>query len=703
MSVTWRLWKSTVEVSRTILKILPITIALSAMAHAAAEAAWNSDGNPVVILAQSATVQTPMVAPDGAGGAFVAWSDNRNGNKDIFVQRMSSAGFGMWAPNGVGVCTVLGDQTNPQIISDGAGGAYVCWEDARHGGSNVDIYLQRLTSSGQIASGAWVLDGVPVCTVSQNQDMPRLALDGSVGVLVAWLDRRTFPRQIFAQRFSGAGVAAWLANGVTTTPDFVASDYPGNDHSIVSDAAGGAIVGWIDAYGFVLGQRLAAADGARLWTWYYGAGLIGDDGFEVEFLPDGSGGVLISYLHMDYPPTFTPEILYKHLDGSGTPFDDGISAGPAYGDISLPVSVPDGFGGVVTAWYDDEGIRTQRLAKVGTTYALGSCWPASGRIVGPGLFVDHATAGDDRGGALVCFANGAIGSQDLFCQRVTAGGSLDPAFPAGGKVLSAAAGSQYGASVARTATGCVMAAWVDGRSGVFNACYAQQVTFDATQPAGLTTLTVPLTARTSAKLNWVVPSSHPQYGLPANFDVRYSLNPITEANFSSASPALVVAAQPPGTVQCQEVDFLGSCKTYYFAVRTRYQCGVWSLISNTPTGTTRCSGNTFVICDGGLAKAVAELPTTVEFRAPWPNPAERMCSMEFAVPNEQRGEDLEILVFDLAGRQVRSLQRGPAVAGRSRVEWDLRTDDGAAVAPGAYFVRFRLGAVVEKRTLIVKR
>ena len=50
-----------------------------------------------------------------------------------------------------------------------------------------------------------------------------------------------------------------------------------------------------------------------------------------------------------------------------------------------------------------------------------------------------------------------------------------------------------------------------------------------------------------------------------------------------------------------------------------------------------------------------------------------------------------IAVYDLAGRKVRELMRGPQSPGTLRVLWDGRGDDGAPVRSGVYMVRGLIG------------
>jgi hypothetical protein len=61
--------------------------------------------------------------------------------------------------------------------------------------------------------------------------------------------------------------------------------------------------------------------------------------------------------------------------------------------------------------------------------------------------------------------------------------------------------------------------------------------------------------------------------------------------------------------------------------------------------------------------------------------------------------DLE--VFDVAGRLVRRLKRGPIVAGRHHFEWDGRDRQGREVGPGVYFAKLTSGTT-RLATKIVK-
>lgn len=61
-------------------------------------------------------------------------------------------------------------------------------------------------------------------------------------------------------------------------------------------------------------------------------------------------------------------------------------------------------------------------------------------------------------------------------------------------------------------------------------------------------------------------------------------------------------------------------------------------------------------------------------------------SAEFGV-EAPIGSRLRLVVYDVQGRRARTLLDTEAWAGRGVVRWDGRTDDGARVGSGVYFVK----------------
>lgn len=64
---------------------------------------------------------------------------------------------------------------------------------------------------------------------------------------------------------------------------------------------------------------------------------------------------------------------------------------------------------------------------------------------------------------------------------------------------------------------------------------------------------------------------------------------------------------------------------------------------------------------------------------------------------------VQISIFDAAGRVVRRIQVRNFEGGRLRIDWDGRDDRGKLLASGVYFVRIAIGEEVFRRTLVMLR
>ncbi len=154
---------------------------------------WLANGAPVSLAGGDQSA--PVIAPDGGSGAIITWADYRTGTADIYAQRVDSFGAIQWAASGAIVSTAADAQTNPRIVSDGAGGVVITWLDHRSGVRN-DVYAQRLAGSG---GGLWTVNGFPVSTAAGDKAAPAIAPDGSKSAIVAWADYRV-PPNVYAQR-----------------------------------------------------------------------------------------------------------------------------------------------------------------------------------------------------------------------------------------------------------------------------------------------------------------------------------------------------------------------------------------------------------------------------------------------------------------------------------------------------------------------
>ena len=269
---------------------------------------WTVDG--VVICNASGTQLAPALASDGAAGAIVTWEDSRSGNADIYAQRVSSTGVSQWTANGVALCVVANNQRTPMITSDGFGGAVVTWWDMRAAPTNGDIYAQRVNSAGVVQ---WVANGVAVCTAADNQLSPALVSDGAGGAVIVWQDfRNATAYDVFAQRLDAAGVARFTTNGVAVTSASSDQSVP----FAIPDGSGGAIVTWLDqrSGNLDLYAQRVTGQGAMLWT-VDGAPLCqatGTQDYEA-IASDGAGGAIVAW-EDDRADSY--HLYAQHLEGN---------------------------------------------------------------------------------------------------------------------------------------------------------------------------------------------------------------------------------------------------------------------------------------------------------------------------------------------------------------------------------------------------
>jgi len=87
----------------------------------------------------------------------------------------------------------------------------------------------------------------------------------------------------------------------------------------------------------------------------------------------------------------------------------------------------------------------------------------------------------------------------------------------------------------------------------------------------------------------------------------------------------------------------------------------------------------------GVTGTEAVIPTALRFYAPRPNPMTNEAWFAFDLP---RAADVELEVFDLAGRRVAALASGERGAGHYELRWAGTHAGGDRVKAGLYFVRF---------------
>lgn len=92
-----------------------------------------------------------------------------------------------------------------------------------------------------------------------------------------------------------------------------------------------------------------------------------------------------------------------------------------------------------------------------------------------------------------------------------------------------------------------------------------------------------------------------------------------------------------------------------------------------------------------------DVPDGMSLAPTWPNPATAFAVVRFALPHTAH---VNLAVFDVTGRKVRTLVSGDQVAGRHTVQWNFRSDDGTRVPVGLYLVKLQVGGTVLTRPAV---
>jgi len=416
--------------------------------------------------------QTPPASiSDGGGGTVVVWSDFRGGDQDIYAQKLDAAGNFMWASDGVPVCKQAGAQSNPRLLSDGAGGAFVVWEDARVSPSNLNIYVQRINSLGVTLWGA---GGVLVCGAANNQRQAVLSPNGLGGVLVAWVDERGVDADIYAQRMNASGVPQWTANGVAVCTATGIQQDP----AVVSDTQGGALLSWrderagVDIYAQRVNETGAvqwAANGLAV------SAVAGNQEAPVA-IPDGTGGMIVSWIDSRGADQ---DIYAQRMSSTGAAqwAANGAAVCVTTGNQRRPRLCTDGANGAIVTWEDGRGASTdvyaQRIGSAGTTQWL----PATGVAVctAPSEQLTPAVTVDPVGGAIVAWSDARNGgtAADVYAQHVQPGGTT--LWTADGVRLCDATGVQDQPDVVADGTGGAAVSWRDYRNSSYSDIFGQRV------------------------------------------------------------------------------------------------------------------------------------------------------------------------------------------------------------------------------------
>ncbi len=368
--------------------------------------------NGIAVCNNASTQQSSSITDAGNGSAIITWEDFRNGNYDIYAQKIDSLGNVLWTANGVAVCSKSNHQKNPKITSDNAGGAIIVWEDSVN--NFWDIYAQRINASGVIT---WTSTGVVICNIPNAQINPKIDVDGFGGAILTWQDKRNnVDYDIYAQRIDAAGAVLWTANGVAVCTSVNTQSNP----RIEPDGGNGAIIGWIDkrnAVDYNIYAQQINASGVPQWTnngILICAAVNNQSALDIKYL--GASGAAFTWKDSR---TSTLSIYAQLISATGAIqlATDGILLSNGL-KSNNPNIIRDDNGGAIIAWQDSTAlgwdIKTQNVNSGGIQ------WQSGGVTVSNAANdqVNVCQVKDGNGGAIYIWEDLRNSNSDLYAHHL---------------------------------------------------------------------------------------------------------------------------------------------------------------------------------------------------------------------------------------------------------------------------------------------
>jgi len=468
--------------------LAPLAVVFLGSAFFAPLARADFGRDPYTPVTLQATSFTPAVGggiPDGNGGMFACWSAYAGSNQVIYVQRVTASGAISpgWPAGGVQVYSATTYRANPRLVSDGAGGVIVAWEDGR--GATVDIYASRIQGNGSLAPG-WPASGVLLSYGSQSaiddEHNPMLISDGAGGAFVAWnLNYSSTDIDVYGAHVTSAGTVAWLLALYSPVGHQVLQ-------KIIGDGATGFYIGFTDDENTSVTkakvERFFSSGGA---AWSPIAVGTQQQTYGMDIASDGGTGLYA--VSADNGPVSYSNISGNHFLATGA--NDPNWAGYKFlayeANINQggPIAIPDGSGGLLVAFFDlrygGPDLFVQRIGPYGIAY---NGWPATGVAASTavGNQFPQSMVSDGAGGTVIAFTDDRQGLDYFeYAVRVLGNGQIAPGWAYGGNPVDLGGllvgTTAYPGSVSDGNGGAIMM-WADTRGTTsvgYEGIYAQNL------------------------------------------------------------------------------------------------------------------------------------------------------------------------------------------------------------------------------------
>ena len=358
-----------------------------------------------------------------------------------------------WLANGTPLCIDPSDQLQLVTQSDGTGGAYLAWTDARTG--TYLIYALHIDPNGNPVAG-WPFNGLAISPSVTNQTEPAIAVSASGTFEVAWHEG---PKLRLAHANAAGAVAAdTVAQGLV---------FAGDSHQIAFDTNGFV---WLAQSPHSAGSGVVVVRQG----WAARKTLVSNNTNlgATTLVPDATGGAWIAWVSYGIGRT---DLLGAHVTASGAYAPGSSPAGDtlcsANGAPDGLVSVSDGAGGVYHAWIDrrssNADVYATRLLANG---ALAAGWALNGTPVctAANAQTDVHVVRDAGGGLFLAWDDQRAGpdNDDIDASALASNGQRRAGFPVNGLAVATGASTQIQPAIAAHPDGTATIAWAGLSAGL---------------------------------------------------------------------------------------------------------------------------------------------------------------------------------------------------------------------------------------------
>lgn len=635
----------------------------------------------------------PAIAADDTGNFVITWRDGRNGSGDIYCQRYASSGSTQGINFLVNDDAGSSSQYDPGIGTDDCGNFVITWQDDRNG--NYDIFAQRLLSDGNRQDMNFRVNDDPG---NSGQYAPVVGVDGPGNFVIVWHDyRKLSDPDIYGQRYDNNGIAV---AGNFRINDDVGYSWQQNP-TIAMDSSGNFIVAWeddrnnkediyaqrYDKNGNKLGMNFRVTDDEA--SGYKNGpkiALCANGNFVITWQDFRNGNYDIYAQHY-------------HSNGSKLGVDFRVNDDTGTHWQWEPAIGSDDSGNFVITWMDKRNgfysdIYAQRFSSDGTPQATNFRVSID---AGNSDQIEPAIGVDINGGFVITWEDYRNGNADIYAQRYnSSGGAMGGNY----RINNDTSSKYQGRPEVKMLNRYIYHTWQDNRiagQGYDIFARVDLANSSPTAPMLLSPCDGQVVNNRRPTLEFTIPLDVDND--PLHFKLEIATNSsfadqIYGSPFESKNNVTGFSPTPPlsqGGYSCSFTLMDTLAHGNYF-----WRVAAWDgLVYGTTSQPWK-----FTIAPTGVDKGEQSFPKQYKLYPNYPNPFNSQTMISYELPNQ---DYVQLQIFEINGRKVKCLVCGLQSAGFHSITWNGENEEGYHVASGIYVCQLRTKFGMLQQKLIISK